>query len=66
MTSASGGTDPEGMFTLEGGERLNGMGTTDCFARRFRHAEVFYLAFLNQFLYSTRNIFDRNFRSTRC
>ncbi len=39
---------------------LNRMGAADRLRACFRETEVLHLAFLNQFLYRSRNIFDRN------
>src|SRR5215467_9172059 len=36
------------------------MGPANCLCARFRETEVLHLAFLNQILHSTRNIFDGN------
>ena len=48
------------VLALERSDGLNCMGTADRLRARFREAEVLHLAFLNQVLYCTRNIFDWN------
>src|SRR6266404_2829174 len=48
----------ERVLALKGSDWLNCVGAADCLRTRFRKAEVLHLAFLNQFLYSARNILD--------
>ena len=43
---------------MHGGDGLHGVGAADGFCSGFRHAEVFHLAGLNEFLHRARDIFD--------
>src|SRR5439155_12918986 len=53
---------PERVFALHGGNRLNGVRATDGPCCCFRKPEVLDLALLNEVLYGTRHVFDRDLR----
>ena len=51
---------PQGVFALQRGDGLNGVGATDGLHAGFGKAEVLHLALLNQFLHRSRHLFDRD------
>src|SRR5579864_4130548 len=53
--------EPERVFALDSGHRLNDVCTADRVRRGFRHAEVLHLALVNEVLHSSRGVFDRSF-----
>src|SRR5579864_1998906 len=50
--------EPKRVFALDSGDWLNRVCATDRLCCRFRHAEVLYLALLNQFLHGARHVFN--------
>src|ERR1700756_3346263 len=48
------------VLALQRGDGLNRVGAADGLRARFREAEVFYFALLNQFLHCSRHLFDRH------
>src|SRR5262245_11116233 len=53
---------PQRVFALNCGDRLDRVCATNRLRSCFREAEVFHLAFLNQFLHGSRHVFNRHVR----
>ena len=56
--SCSGSRHYHGIFTLQRGDRLYGMRTTNGLRTRFGQTEMLNFAFSDQIFYGARNIFD--------
>lgn len=49
---------PDGVFALEGGDGLDGVGAADGFDAGFGEAEVFYFTLLDEVFYGAGDVFD--------
>ena len=56
-----GFAEPERVFALKRGDRLNGVRATDGFRSGFGEAEVLHFALLDEILHGAGYVFDRNF-----
>jgi hypothetical protein len=64
-TSALGISGPEGVLVLDGGNRLDRMGTTNRFGPHLGETKVCHLALLDQLLGSAGDLFDGHLRVGR-